>query len=616
MTCRSPFDAWGVEEGYEDASGRWRQAIPETCRAIVDAMGQPEPDAEPSVLVMRRGAVQRLSRPAEITLEDGAILRTEALLPHDLPLGYHTLRYRDSARGIRLIVSPGRCYLPEALRIWGWSAQLYALRSSQSWGMGDFGDLRRLAQWSARDLGAGILLINPLQASSPILPQESSPYFPSSRRYRNLLYLRIEEVPGAAALRIDLEGLAAAGHALNAERHIDRDAVFKLKMDALQLLWSRFAGDFRFDRFCEDQGEGLMQFAVFCALVERYKLGWHSWPADYQNPNSNRVARFAADHGERVRFYQWVQWLLDEQLSQAAAEISLIQDLPIGVDPNGADAWVWQDVFASDATVGCPPDEYNTRGQDWGLPPLIPWKLRRAGYDPFIQTIRATLRHAGGLRIDHVMGLFRLFWIPKGTDPSTGTFVRYDLDELLAILALESERAKAFIVGEDLGTIEEKARKQLSDAGLLSYRLLWFEGDPPAHFPKQALAAVTTHDLPTIAGLWTGSDLATQRRLGLNPNEEGLNKIRQRLIAMTGLSMGAPIDEVIERTYRLLAQSPSAIVTATLDDALAVEKRPNMPATTNESWPNWSLPLPESQENLEGSSLALKIAHALKIRGR
>jgi 4-alpha-glucanotransferase len=608
----SSVDAFGVEEGYEDALGKWRQAPPETRRAIVDAMGQP--DAEPSVLVTRRGHAQRLSGPAEITLEDGAVLRTNAALPRDLPLGYHMLRYRDSARGIRLIVSPGCCYLPDSLRIWGWSAQLYALRSSRSWGMGDFGDLRRLAQWSAKELGAGILLINPLQASSPVLPQESSPYFPSSRRYRNLLYLRMEEVPGAAELRINLAGLAAVGHALNKERRIDRDAVFKLKMEALQLLWSRFSGDSRFNRFCEEQGEPLKQFAVFCVLIERYNSGWHSWPADYHNPHSTQVARFATDHAERIRFYQWVQWLLDEQLAQAAAEISLMQDLPIGVDPDGADAWAWQDVFANDATVGCPPDEYNTKGQDWGLPPLIPWKLRRAGYEPFVQTIRATLRHAGGLRIDHVMGLFRLFWIPKGGDPSAGTFVRYASDELLAILALESERAKAFIVGEDLGTVEEKARKQLVDACVLSYRLLWFEDDPPAHFPKRALAAVTTHDLPTIAGLWTGSDLDAQRELGLNPNEEGLNRIRGRLAAMTGLSNKAPVDEVIERTYRLLAQSPSVIVSATLDDALAVEERPNMPATTNESWPNWSLPLPESQENLEQSRLALEIAHALKRR--
>jgi 4-alpha-glucanotransferase len=343
-------DAFGVEEGYQDALGEWHQAPAETCRAIVDAMGHP--DAEPSVLVIRQGTSKRLSRPAEITLEDGAVLRVDLALPRDLPLGYHTLRYCDDVRDLRLIVSPGRCYLPDPLRIWGWSAQLYALRSSRSWGMGDFGDMRRLAQWSAKELGADILLINPLQAASPVLPQESSPYFPSSRRYRNLLYLRIEELPGADALKIKLEDLAAAGRALNQEARIDRDAVFKLKMEALELLWLRFASDSRFDRFCQEQGEPLAQFALFCVLSERYNSGWHNWPADYRDPHSSQVTRFAADHAGRVRFYQWVQWLLDEQLAQASAEISLMQDLPIGVDPNGADAWAWQDVFAKDVTVG------------------------------------------------------------------------------------------------------------------------------------------------------------------------------------------------------------------------------------------------------------------------
>src|SRR4030095_5235712 len=228
---------------------------------------------------------------------------------------------------------------------------------------------------------------------------------------------------------------------------------------------------------------------------------------------------------------------------------------PIGVDPDGADAWAWQDVFANDATVGCPPDEYNTKGQDWGLPPLIPWKLRRAGYEPFVQTIRATLRHAGGLRIDHVMGLFRLFWIPKGGDPSAGTFVRYASDELLAILALESERAKACIVGEDLGTVEQSARNKLASKRVLSYRLLWFENNPPVKYPELALAAVTTPDLPTIAGLWTGADLKEQRELGLNQNERGMLEIRERLSSMTTLGDAARVEDVIKRAYELLAHA-------------------------------------------------------------
>jgi len=600
-----------IVKRYQDAFGNWREAADETCAAILATMGQTPEEADAPVWVVRRGERKHLPAPAEITLEDGAELRAETELPEDLPLGYHSLRYLDREGETKLIVSPGLCYLPEHLRIWGWSAQLYALRSAASWGIGDFADLRELGRWSARELKAGLLLINPLGAASPYEQQERSPYYPSSRRFCNPLYLRIEEIPGAAEVRLDLEGLAAAGKALNFQQRIDRDAVFKLKKDALEIIWQRFSGEPRFDTFCREQGEPLQQFAAFCALAEHYQTGWRQWPGEYRTANSPAVIRFAAEHSNRVRYFQWLQWLLDEQLAKAAAEISLMQDLPIGVDPNGADAWAWQGVFADGFSVGSPPDEYNAQGQDWGLPPFIPSKLRAAGYDPFIQTVRGALRHAGGLRIDHVMGLFRLFWVPQGQGPDAGTYVRYPQDELLAILALESERSKAYIVGEDLGTVEEGVRTQLAANRILSYRLLWFESEPPAKYPELALAAVTTHDLPTVAGLWSGADLKAQRELGLEPNEEGTLKLSERLSAMTGSTDETPVEEVITRTYELLAQAPSAIVTATLEDALAVEERPNIPGTTKTSW---SLALPESLEALETSPLARAIGERLRDR--
>jgi 4-alpha-glucanotransferase len=595
--------------GFEDATGNWREAPQETLAALAAAMGQPPRNAKGLLIVARRGSRRRLRHPAQLTLEDGAVLSVDKALPGDLPAGYHTLRYLDEDRNTKLIVCPGVCYLPERLRIWGWSAQLYALRSSGSWGIGDFADLRQLGRWSAGELGAGILLVNPLQAPLPIVPQERSPYFPSSRRFRNPLYLRMEEVPGALALRMDLHRFAAAGAQLNADPRIDRDAVFKLKKEALELLWTKFSGDDRFDRFCREQGAPLAQFAVFSALCEHHGTGWHQWPEEYRDPKSPSVARYADHHAERVRFHQWIQWLLDEQLAEAAAEIPLMQDLPIGIDPDGADAWAWQDVFADGVTVGSPPDEYNTRGQDWGLRPFMPWKLRAAGYEPFIQTLRGVLRHAGGLRIDHVMGLFRLFWIPQGSDPATGAYVRYPADELLAILALESERAKAYIVGEDLGTVEQSARNKLASKRVLSYRLLWFEKNPPVEYPELALAAVTTHDLPTIAGLWTGADLKEQRQLGLNPNQRGTLEIRERLRSMTTLGDAAPVEEVIKRAYELLAQAPSAIIAATLEDALAIQKRPNVPGAPDSSW---SLSLPESLEKLLSHPLARAIAERLR----
>jgi 4-alpha-glucanotransferase len=576
----------------------------------VDAAEQSAPPATP-VQVVRPHQMLPLGGPAELMLEDGTVLQIDAALPPDLPLGYHTLRPLDGGAAVQVIVSPRQCCGPRRARQWGWAVQLYALRSRSSWGIGDLADLRRLAAWSATTLQTDCLLVNPLAAAIPVLPQQPSPYFPSSRCYRNLLYLRMEEIPGAAELGADLERLASTGRALNQERVIDRDTIFRLKVAALEQLWQNFGGDPAFEQYCNTQGDALNHFARFCTLAEHYGQGWRHWPAAYRHPHTPAVQRFAAEHRERVRFHQWVQWLLDVQLAGVATALPMMHDLPIGVDPNGADAWVWQDLLAMDVTVGAPPDEFNTLGQNWGLPAFVPHKLRAAAYQPFRQTMQAALRHAAGLRIDHVMGLFRLFWIPREAEPSMGAYVRYPAEELLAILALESTRAHAFVVGEDLGTVEAAAREQLDAHRLLSYRLLWFETEPPSRYPVRALAAVTTHDLPTIAGLWSGADLQAQHDLGLQPNAAGLHEIRQRLQTMTGLRETAAVDAVVLRTHQLLAEAPSAVLVATLEDALAVAERPNMPNTTTE-WPNWSRALPCSLEAVERHPLVQAVATALQ----
>lgn len=611
MRAKRPHvDAWGIMDGYEDALHRWHCINPRTRATFRKAMGAKAVTREPpkgnNVLLLRAGETRLLPQPAEVTLEDGTQLRVERRLPRDLPIGYHTLRTPDEDSVTHFIIHPGRCHRPEDLRESGWALQLYSLRSRRSWGMGDFADLRRFARWSARKLGAGFILLNPLGAPLPLLPNEASPYFPGSRLFLNPLYLCVEEVPGVVQAGVSLQRLAAAGRALNADRLINRDAIFRLKLRALERIHAKFRGSRAFDRYRAEQGETLRRFATFCVLTECHGGGWKRWPRKFQHPASPAIREFAARHQRRVRFFEWLQWLLDEQLARAARELPLMLDLPVGVNPDGFDAWLWQDSLALNASVGAPPDEFNTLGQNWGLPPFIPHRLRASGYEPFRQTIRAMLRHARGLRIDHVMGLFRLYWIPHGRTARDGGYVRYSADEMLAVLAIESRRAGAVIVGEDLGTVERGVRSRLRQSDVLSYCLLWFENRPPENYPSQALAAVTTHDLFTVAGLWSGKDLAAQQQIGLQPNAASVVAVRERLRRLTGLDKTASAREAILGAHRLLARTPCRLITATLEDALAVEERPNMPGTTTQ-WPNWRLALPKPLEEIRQDGFVGKL---------
>jgi 4-alpha-glucanotransferase len=313
--------------------------------------------------------------------------------------------------------------------------------------------------------------------------------------------------------------------------------------------------------------------------------------------------------------HAWMQWLMDEQLRRAGREIALVGDLAVGADPGGADAWIWQELFAPGMDVGAPPDEFNTRGQNWGLKPFDPGRLKRVGYEPFVRIVRSAMRHMGGIRLDHVMGLFRLFWIPQGKSPKDGAYVRYPALDLLGIVALESIRARALVVGEDLGTVEDEVRSELAFRKMLSYRVLWFEDGAPKDYPRGALAAVTTHDLPTIAGLWSGSDIRTQRALDLAPNEKGTRAMRRSLAKLTRSTARSPTDRVILKTHEALARAPSVLIAATLDDALGAPDRPNMPGTTDQ-YPCWSLPLPRTLEQIMRDPLPARIARALSRRSR
>ncbi len=604
----------GIIPAYKDTSQRWRSVSRETRDAVLRAMGldpaHPQPLTGPDVRVLGPGETMALPHDGELILEDGTRLQAHRHTPPDLPIGYHRFQPDNAEECVWIIRRPGSCWMPPELKLWGWAVQLYAARSRASWGMGDLGDLRWLARWS-KQLGAGAIMLNPLCAVAPVIPQEASPYYPSSRRFRNPLYLRIEEVPGARDASADWSEFAAAARQLNDRRQIDRNAIFRLKMDALERLWRRPPATSAFDRYCQEMGESLRAFASFCALAERFGGDWNRWPREYQRPDSPAVKRFVEEFSDRQRFHMWLQWQLDVQLASAAAELPLVTDLPIGVSPGGADAWQWQDVLAKGATVGAPPDQFNADGQDWALPPFIPHRLRNVCYAPIVETIRASLRHARGLRIDHVMGLFRLYWIPQGLGPQRGAYVRYASDELLAIVAVESHRAKAWIAGEDLGTVEKRVRRRLAENRMLSYKLLWFEDDVPEAFPELALAAVSTHDLPTVAGLWAGADFAAQRRIGLQPSAEGFQGIRRRLIAATALADSASPTEAVAEAYQALGRAPSAVLAASLDDALAVEERPNMPGTVDQ-WPNWCLALPQPLEEIESLPLPQQIAEGLR----
>jgi 4-alpha-glucanotransferase len=596
----------GIVPGFRDAFGRDHEVDPAVLETIAATMGEPPDAAFDPVRVARRGAT--LPPGGELVLEDGTSLGSPGAVPPDAPYGYHRLQTDAGAQ--LLIVGPGRCFLPPALRAWGWAVQLYAARSEASWGMGDLADLRTLGAWS-RGEGAELLLVNPLDAASPTLPQQPSPYYPSTRRFRNPLYLRIEEVPGAEALGERLSELAAAGRALNEARLIDRDAIWRLKLAALEAIWAAGVADPRFDAYRAAAGEALETWARFATIAERHGAVWQAWPVALRRPEHRAVDAFAGAEAERVAFHAWLQWLLDEQLGAAAQQIGLLADVPIGVDPAGADAWAWQDQLATGVTVGAPPDRFNTRGQDWGLPPFIPHRLRAEGYRPFIETLRAGLHHAAGLRVDHVMGLFRLWWIPRGATPATGAYVTYPSQEMLEIVALESERAGALVIGEDLGTVEPGVRETLAAHAVLSCKLLWFEASAPETWPAAALASVTTHDLPTAAGVWSGSDVQDQTRIGLSVDPGEMAGLVAHLEAASGMPAGTPSETVVVRAHRRLSGAPSVIVTATLDDALGVHERPNMPGTIDE-WPNWRLALPVTLDELPQYPLARRVAEAMR----
>ena len=559
---------------------------------------------------------------------DGRLVgRATFTLPADLPLGWHEMyaRLPDATAHAPVVVTPDRLELfggLEPRRAWGYLAQLYSIRSRASWGVGDLGDLAEIVALAGRRSGADFVLVNPLAAAEPTTPMTPSPYLPASRRFVNPLYIRVEDVREAAYLssadRALVEWAAEPALALGDDpRQIDRDVAWTAKKAALEVVFAAPRSPARqqaFDDYVAAENPGLETFALWCALTERYG-GITDWPDEARDVTSDLVAAARAELADRVVFHEWLQWVADEQLAtaqraarEAGMRIGIMQDLAVGAHPEGADAWALGEVMATGATVGAPPDMYNQQGQNWSQPPWHPDALARAGYRPYRDMIRTLLRHAGALRIDHVIGLFRLWWVPRGHPATGGAYVRYDHEALVGILALEAHRAGAVVIGEDLGTVEPWVRDYLAERGILGTSVLWFEKDhlgnplPPEQYRRLTLASVTTHDLPPTAGYLAGEHVALRARLGLltKPVEEVAAEAddeRDRMIAALrgrGLLGDQPSErEVVEALHRWVLATPAVLVGVALTDSVGERRAQNQPGTDRE-YPNWKVPLADS----------------------
>ena len=628
-----------IEKALADAElAPWRRVLPP---AVVMQEGEP---AQVPVHV-RAGAAVRVT----VVTEDGrkfdavqqehlteprdvdgiTVARSTFQLPGSTGLGWHTLRAESEGRvsEATLVVVPSRLTTAAQLeerRGWGLATQLYSVRSERSWGIGDFADLADLTALAGAR-GADYVLVNPLHAADPVPPVEPSPYSPSTRRFFNPLYLRIEAVPELAYLKpkkqIAIHDLMKQARKLNEDgSRIDRDSSYAAKLAALELLYAVKRSPSRqraYEDFCRTAGPGLDDFALWCAIREDIDADDPFWTDPAAAPGSPLVEKLRVELDHRISFHRWLQWLCDEQLesAQAAAtragmRLGVVHDLAVGVDLQSSDAWTLQGVLAPGVSVGAPPDMYNQLGQDWHQPPWHPTRLAEAGYRPFREMLATILRHSGGIRVDHILGFFRLWWIPAGNTPGNGAYVRFDHDAMIGILALEAQRAGAVVIGEDLGTFEPWVRDYLAARGVLGTSILWFENDgdvplPPEKYRVQALSSVNTHDLPPTAGYLAGDHVTLRSGLGLlqRPAEEErlehnakLGKMMQ-LLQQRGL---LPADDTgseeerIEALHRLLAQSPSVLLGVALVDAIGERRVQNQPGTTSAQYPNWQVPLADS----------------------
>lgn len=641
----------------------WRRALPP---CVVVEQGQPREIAVHVVagadaqLVVRTEDGQELpctQLPNEVPdrIVDGVAMGEATFVaPTDAPLGYHTFVLNTAGRTVEsaFIVTPKFVGMPASMgnrRVWGYAAQLYSVRSSRSWGLGDLVDLSDLMVWARTQQFADYVLINPLHAAQPVPPMEPSPYLPSSRRYTNPMYLRPEAIPEYAGLddaaRAKVESYRAdLGAQLDGVDQLRRNESYTAKLQALQVVHEVGlppARQMAFEGYRRREGRALRDFAIWCALFEWLGPDWRAWPAEYARPSSPEVADFYAAHADRVHFFEWLQWNCEHQMSmaqQAATDagmsVGLVQDLAVGVSKSSADTWMMADVFAQGVSVGAPPDQYNQAGQDWGQPPWRPDRLAELAYAPFRDMVASTLRHSGGVRADHIIGLFRLWWVPEGSSARDGCYVRYDHEALIGILALEAQRAGAMVIGEDLGTVEPWVRQYLTRRGLLGTSVLWFENDEsgatlaPQQWRELCMASVTTHDLPPTSGYLAGDHVRLRHRLGLLTEtlDAELAHARSEHEGVTGmlaargyLVESAGTDEVealVLAMHRFLLDTPARVLNVSLTDAVGDRLTQNQPGTVDE-YPNWRVPLsnpdgtPMLLEDVYASERAMRIASVM-----
>lgn len=570
--------------------------------------------------------------------------------------GYHRIALfvegdDEELAAMRLIMAPDSCFMPEPIKqgkkIWGLSVQLYCVRSESNWGIGDFSDLSRLVKEASAN-GADFIGLNPIHSLYPANPDACSPYGPSSRRWLNFLYLDVTAIDGyqdddIQALVNNTAFTERLAHARNVE-YVDYGAVSALKLEILSALFEKYQTQYlqkssaqkkAFDAFVEEGGESLNMLAVYDVMQEQLKQegkpswGWPVFPQKYSEFHKPDVAKFAKKHAARVTFYQFLQWQAAQQLEaanqvalDAGMTIGIYRDLAVGVSEGSAEIWGNKDLYCVDASVGAPPDILGPLGQNWGLPPMDPKRLYEQGYQPIIDLFSSNMASAGALRIDHVMALLRLWWVPKGDHARDGGYVYYPVDDLLGILALESHRNQNLVIGEDLGTVPEEIRGKLADNGIYSYRVFFFEQAEdggffsPSHYPVQSMSTLTTHDMPTLIGYWHCLDLELGKDLGLYPTEEILSTLyasrhENKQSILDTLHGHGSVDDSVGRDVEYtgmtealnfglqthMATGSSALLSLQLEDWLQMDKPVNIPGTFDE-YPNWKRKLNRNLEDI------------------